>query len=189
MDSSVLTIIVAVVLLAIVVAVVVGVFIPKQRSKKLREQFGPEYDHMVNEAEGRYEAEAELEARRERVKAFEIHPLSLNECDRFAAEWQSTQAHFVDEPIEAVVQADQLVDEVMKARGYPVADFEQRAADVSVDHAEVVTNYRAAHDIALKNERGEADTEDLRQAMVHYRALFEDLLDVQEDITKHKEKV
>jgi hypothetical protein len=95
----------------------------------------------------------------------------------------------VDEPAEAVVEADQLVSNVLEDRGYPMADFEQRAADVSVDHANVVTNYRAAHDIALKNEQGEADTEDLRQAMVHYRALFEDLLEVQTDMTTHKEKV
>lgn len=182
MDVSVITTIVVVVVV-VVAAILAWLFISRQRSKKLREQFGPEYDHLVNEAE------AELEARQERVKSFEIHSLSPEQGNRYSEVWRSTQAHFVDNPVEAVVEADQLVNKVMEARGYPMADFEQRAADVSVDHPHVVTNYRAAHDIALKNEQGEASTEDLRQAMVHYRALFEDLLEVQEDMTTHKEKV
>jgi hypothetical protein len=188
MDVSTTTSIVIVVLV-VVGAVLAWIFAARQRSERLREQFGPEYDHIVKTAEDQRKAEEELEAREERVKSYQIHPLSPEQCERYSEAWRTTQAHFVDEPAEAVVEADQLVNNVMEDRGYPMADFEQRAADVSVDHANVVTNYRAAHDIALKNEQGEADTEDLRQAMVHYRALFEDLLEVQTDMTTHKEKV
>lgn len=186
MDIS--TIIIVVVVLVVVGAILAWLFIPRQRTKKLREQFGPEYDYVVNETEDQYEAETELVARQERVKSFDIHPLAPEACEHFSEAWQVTQAHFVDEPAEAVVEADQLVNEVMEARGYPMVDFEQRAADVSVDHPAVVRNYRAAHEIALENERGEASTEDLRQAMVYYHALFEDLLEVQES-NNHKETI
>ena len=186
MDIS--TVVTVVVALVVVGAILAWVFIPRQRTKKLREQFGPEYDYMVNETEDRNEAETKLVERQERVKSFDIRPLSPQAYDRFSQAWQVTQAHFVDEPSQAVDEADQLVREVMEARGYPMANFEQRAADVSVHHPAVVTNYRAARKIAQKNERGEADTEDLRQAMVHYRALFEDLLETQTN-NKHKETV
>ena len=187
MDLS--TIITVVVALVIVGAILAWSFIPRQRTKKLREQFGPEYDYLVNEAENQQEAETELVERQERVKSFDIHPLSPHACERFSEAWQVTQAHFVDKPAEAVEEADRLVSEVMQARGYPMANFEQRAADVSVDHPTVVTHYRAAHEIALENEQGEANTEDLRQAMVHYRALFEDLLEVRESNNNHKETI
>lgn len=175
--------------LVVVGAILVWIFMLKQRSKKLREQFGPEYDRLVHEAKDRAEAEAELEARQERVKTFSIHPLSPEEQARFSEAWRSTQAHFVDDPAEAVGEADQLVSQAMEARGYPMADFEQRAADISVSHPQVVANYRAAHDIAQENERGEASTEELRQAMVHYRALFEDLLEIGEGNLNYKETV
>ena len=187
--STMITVGIVVVVLVVFGAILAWYFSSRQRSQRLREQFGPEYDRILTEAEDQHKAEAELEAREERVKSYDIHPLTPEQHDRYAKAWRSTQAHFVDEPTEAVVDADQLVSKVMKDRGYPMADFEQRAADVSVDHANVVTHYRAAHDLATKNNRGDADTEDLRQAMVHYRALFEDLLEAPQDITMDKEKV
>ena len=125
----------------------------------------------------RGKAEAELARRAERVKALHIRPLEPAQRARFADAWRADQARFVDDPTQAVAEADRLVGELMQARGYPVGDFEQRAADVSVDHPHVVENYRTAHDIAVRQARGEADTEALRKAMVHYRALFDDLLD------------
>lgn len=155
----------------------------RQRSLKLREHFGPEYEHVVNEYGDKRRAEAELAAREERVKKLDIHPLTLEERDRFASAWQVAQARFVDEPSSAVDDADRLVNEVMAARGYPVGDFEQRAADISVDHPDVVTNYRGARGLAVANhngDNGKVSTEDLRQAMVHYRVLFEDLLEMPE---------
>src|SRR5206468_11604706 len=124
--------------------------------------------------------EAELAAREKRVRKLEIRGLEPGEQSRFAEAWQKTQARFVDEPSQAVRDADGLVKEVMQARGYPVGDFDQRAADVSVDHPNVVTHYRAAHDIVSRNNQGQATTEDLRQAMIHYRSLFEELLETTE---------
>jgi hypothetical protein len=150
----------------------------QRRTKTLRTTFGPEYEHAVRETGNRRRAEAELLARRERVEKLHIHPLSNHDRDRFHDAWQEVQASFVDDPAGAIGRADQLVAEVMQTRGYPVGDFEQRAADISVDHPRVVENYRAAHEIAQRNERGAADTEDSRKAMIHYRELFEDLLEV-----------
>jgi hypothetical protein len=129
-------------------------------------------------------AEAELAAREKRVRKLEIRPLRPAEHSRFAEAWQKTQARFVDEPSQAVRDADALVKEVMQARGYPVGDFEQRAADVSVDHPNVVLNYRGAHDIVARNNSGNATTEDLRQALVHYRSLFEELLEPTQTATR-----
>ncbi|HJZ50081.1 MAG TPA: hypothetical protein VKE41_23065 [Roseiflexaceae bacterium] len=177
MDTSV-GILLVIVLIA--VGVVAWVFIQRRRTEELRQRFGPEYDHTVSELGDQREAEAELEARKKRVERLDIQPLAAAERDRFVTAWHSTQAQFVDEPAAAIAEADRLVAEVMRARGYPVGDFEQRAADISVDHPNVLANYRAAHTIALANERGEANTEDLRQAMVHYRALFEELLETRE---------
>jgi len=149
----------------------------RQRSAALRERFGDEYDHTVAEFGDRRQAESELESRRKRVEDFDIRPLSARDQEHFVADWKGTQAHFVDDPSAAIREADQLVGELMQTRGYPVGDFEQRAADVSVNHPTVVTNYRAAHHISIENDRGAASTEDLRQAMVHYKALFEELLE------------
>jgi hypothetical protein len=178
MDTSVA------ILLAIILVIVVGAvawsLMQRRRTEDLRARFGPEYDRAVHELGDQRQAEAELEARQKRVERLDIQPLSTSERDRFAEAWRATQARFVDEPAAAITDADRLVAEVMRARGYPVGDFEQRAADISVDHPNVLANYRAAHRIALANERGEANTEDLRQAMVHYRALFEDLLETRE---------
>jgi len=146
-----------------------------KRTDRLQGKFGREYDTTVEE-KGRKDAEAELGKRQERVEAMPLQELTPEEAERFATLWTATQARFVDDPGGAMTDADRLVADVMRARGYPVGDFEQRAADVSVDHPQVVANYRAAHNIAARHSRAEATTEELRQAMVHYRALFTDLL-------------
>lgn len=151
-------------------------YMRRHRSETLQKEFGPEYQRAVDKFGDQTKAEAELAARRERVSKLELRNLTAEEQGRFSDTWKKTQARFVDEPSRAVSEADDLVKELMRARGYPVGDFEQRAADVSVDHASVVTNYRAAYDIASRNKSGKATTEDLRQAMVHYRSLFEELL-------------
>jgi len=174
-----LVVIVLAVLLVIAIGAAVWMYMQKRRTETLREDFGPEYDRAVHEHHDQSRAERELEARRERVEALHIHALPATERDRFAERWQAVQAQFVDDPNSAITEADHLVGEVMQARGYPVGDFEQRAADVSVNHPNVVENYRAAHDIAQRNRRGGGDTEELRQAMVHYRALFTDLLEIE----------
>jgi len=152
----------------------------KRRSTMLRERFGPEYDHTVRQEGDVKKAEAALAARAKRVEKLQIKPLSHEDADRFGLEWRRIQALFVDDPNRAVSEADRLVGEVMTTRGYPVGDFEQRVADISVDHPEAVMNYRAAREMALQHQRGEANTEDLRQAMVHYRALFNELLETDE---------
>ncbi len=150
----------------------------RRRTDRLQERFGPEYERTVDATGDKGRAEHELESRQERVDAFEIRALEPADRDRFRERWQVVQAHFVDDPASAVGEADDLIGEVMRARGYPVGDFEQRAADISVNHPQVVDHYRTAPRIALRERRGEADTESLRQAMVHYRALFSDLLDI-----------
>jgi hypothetical protein len=148
----------------------------KVRTKKLRSRFGPEYDRVVRERGSTLTAERELEHREKRVEKFHIRPLSSEEHDRFTDEWRVTQEKFVDDPRGAVAEADSLVHRAMKARGYPIAgEFEDRAADLSVDHPRVVEHYRAAHEIAARDSRNAASTEDLRLAMRHYRELFEDL--------------
>jgi cytochrome c551/c552 len=171
------TLIVLVVIVAAVIGIGAYLFIQRRRSEKLRRQFGPEYKRTVDKYGDQGKAEAELAAREKRVRKVEIRVLTAEEQSRFAEAWKRTQAHFVDEPSQAVGEADGLVKEVMQTRGYPVGDFEQRAADISVDHPHVVTDYRAARDIATRNNSGKATTEDLRQAMVHYRSLFEELLE------------
>jgi len=168
----------AIILAVIVVAALIGLalFMRRRRTTHLRSQFGPEYERAVEETGARGKAEAVLATRAKRVEGFEIHPLTTEDRSRFDGSWRQVQAEFVDDPRAAVGHADQLLGEVMQARGYPVTDFEQRSEDLSVDHPAVVQNYRAAHDIALRHARGEAGTEDLRQAMIHYRALFDDLV-------------
>lgn len=168
-------VIVAIVLIALVVGALV--LARQRRSQQLQEGFGPEYERTVSERGDRKEAEAELLERRKRHDRFEIRELDAAARDRYADRWRSAQRRFVDQPGPAVGEADALVMEVMRDRGYPVADeFEQRAADVSVDHPEVVEHYRAAHEISGRATTGEASTEDLRQAMVHFRGLFVELL-------------
>jgi len=152
----------------------------KKQSERLQQRFGPEYDRTVGELGGRTKAESELKAREQRVEHLIITPLAPAEAARFSQAWNALQGRFVDNPKGVVVQADQLVRELMLKRGYPMGDFERRAADISVDHPAVVENYRSAQVIAARDERGEADTEELRKAVVHYRVLFDDMLEVQE---------
>jgi hypothetical protein len=168
------------VVVAIVVVLVIAVgamALRRQRTARLREGFGPEYDRVVAQHGDQRAAEADLQERRERRRGFDIRPLEPSVRTRYAERWTATQRRFVDAPASAVGEADGLVTEVMRRRGYPVDDFEQRAADVSVDHPETVEHYRAAHAISVASAGQRADTEDLRQAMVHFRALFDDLLD------------
>jgi hypothetical protein len=174
MDPKVMWMVVAVL---VVVAVAGWMVWQKRRTEGLKTRFGKEYDRTVQQAGDVRRAEAALEERAKRVERLNIRPLTGDAADRFAATWQRVQAQFVDDPGGAITQADRLVGEVMTARGYPVGDFDRRVEDVSVDHPDVVMNYRAARDIADHHSRGEASTEDLRQAMVHYRSLFRDLLE------------
>jgi hypothetical protein len=167
---------VVVAVVVLVVAIAALALLRARRSERLRRGFGSEYEREVERRGGRREAEAELMQRTKRLEALDIRPLSPEERVRFQRSWRDTQSRFVDEPVEAVADAERSVVEVMHRRGYPMDDFEQRAADVSVDHPHVVENYRAAHAISVRAVAGEASTEHLRQAMVHYRALFQDLL-------------
>jgi hypothetical protein len=172
-----------IVVIIVIALVAAGLYFMRQRqSQQLQEGFGPEYERTLEERGGdRREAEAELRERKERRQEFEVRELEPAARDRYAERWRTAQRRFVDEPAPAVGEADALVIEVMRDRGYPVADeFDQRAADVSVDHPEVVEHYRAAHDISGRATAGEASTEDLRQAMVHFRALFVELLGTDE---------
>jgi len=175
MDAGLLVAILIVLALLVVLALFAS---RRRRSRKLREQFGPEYDRTVAEAGDRKEAESRLQERTARRQRLDVVPLDPADRDRYVEAWRQTQARFVDEPAEATREADRLITAVMRQRGYPIDDFEQRAADISVDHPQVVDDYRAAQAIASANERSEASTEDLRQALVHYRSLFEELLEV-----------
>lgn len=163
----------AIVVIAVIAWIVMSA--RRRRTEALRSQFGPEYDRTVAQA-GRRDAESELEMRRQRRDRLDIRPLSAASRARYADTWTSVQARFVDDPTGAVTDADRLVTQVMAERGYPIEDFEQRSADVSVDHPRVVESYTAAHAISMANTHGKATTEDLREAMVHYRSLFEELL-------------
>ncbi|GGB93636.1 hypothetical protein GCM10011494_10070 [Novosphingobium endophyticum] len=163
------------IVLAVIVAVGV-VYMRKRRADSLKARFGGEYERTVKDAGSSHRAETILHEREKRVESFDIRPLSPESRRRYIEEWRKVQTRFVDSPADAVTRADVLLGQVMEDRGYPVADFEQRSADLSVDHGDVVQNYRAGHTIAERHARGEADTEDLRQAMIHYRALFDDLV-------------
>ena len=159
-----------------VVAVIVWLALNNRRTTALRDQFGPEYDRTVHQTDSRREAEADLSARRERWEQLNIRPLTTAARERYSSQWQQVQSLFVDQPAASLEQADELVLQVMSERGYPMDDFEQRAADISVDHAEVVEHYRAGHAISAGAASSDATTEDMRQGLVHYRALFEELL-------------
>jgi hypothetical protein len=169
--------IVIVVVAAVVVLGVALVALRSRRTSDLRERFGPEYDRVAADAPSRREAESELRDREKRRDELEIRPLEPSDRDRYRTRWQDVQARFVDDPAGAVGDADALIQEVMRARGYPVDDFETRSADLSVDHPDVVERYRAAHGIAVAHERGKAGTDELRHAVRHYRALFDSLLE------------
>jgi hypothetical protein len=173
------TLIFAVVLIVAVGAIVAWVVMQRQRSQRLRHRFGPEYTRAVDELGGRTKAEAELARREERVARLNITALAPTDATRFSQAWNALQSRFIDNPKGVVAEADHLVRELMVKRGYPMGDFERRAADISVDHPSVVTTYRAAQAIAVRDERGEADTEELRKAVIHYRTLFDELLEVE----------
>lgn len=167
----------AIVVVVLIVLAVIIVSVKRSRSARLRRKFGEaEYDRTVAIRGDKSKAEELLEARTERVQSFHLRELSVADRARFQEAWASVQARFVDGPVGAVTEADQLVGDLMATRGYPVGDFETRAADISVDHPLVVQNYRAGHDIALRHLKGQASTEDLRRAMIHYRTLFDDLV-------------
>ena len=174
MDTGLVIAIIVVVVLLALLAFFAG---RQRRSRQLKDTFGPEYERTVSQAGDRRAAEAELLERAERRQKLDIIPLEPEARTRYIEAWRNTQARFVDEPAEATREADRLITSVMRDRGYPVDDFDQRAADISVDHPQVVDDYRAAHAIAAANDRSEASTEDLRQALVHYRSLFEELLE------------
>lgn len=172
------------IILAAVVAlglVAIGAwFYRRKQSHNLQERFGPEYGRTVSELGGRTKGESELKAREKRVERLDILPLAPPEAARFTEAWRALQSRFIDNPKGVVVEAEQLVRELMEKRGYPMGDFERRAGDISVDHPDVVANYRSAQAIAVRDQRGSADTEELRKAVVHYRALFDELLEVRE---------
>jgi len=168
-------------IIVLVALVAIGAFVyiqRRNRSQRLKQHYGSEYAHTVDRLGNQSKAEADLLAREKRVERLNILPLSAADAARFTQEWTTLQGRFVDNPKGVVIEADRLVGEVMAKRNYPVGDFESRAADISVDHPTVVANYRAARAIAVQDKAGSASTEDLRKAVVHYRALFADLLEV-----------
>jgi hypothetical protein len=178
MDPKLIALAVVVVLI-IVVGVAFYMRKRKHTTAELRDRFGPEYDRAVKQHGSERKAEAKLTDRETRVESLKIRELDLTERERYLAQWKAVQSRFVDYPKGAVTEADELVCSLMQTRGYPVTDFEQRAADISVDHPRVVENYRSAHAVALQLGKGEASTEDLRTAMIHYRSLFDELVQVQ----------
>jgi hypothetical protein len=170
-------IIIVVVLVLVIMGAILGpIFARRQRSKRFSNQFGSEYDRTVQTMGNEKKAQTELDERRKHVETLNIRPLSDGERQRYLAEWTAVQAKFVDQPGQATVEADRLIMEVMQMRAYPVSDFEQRAADVSVNYPALVSNYRAAREIATKNAAHQANTEELRQAVIYYRSLFDELL-------------
>jgi hypothetical protein len=170
-----------IVLVVLAIAAAAWLVVRRQRTERLRERFGPEYDRAVEASDDQGAAEKELRQREQRRERIQVVPLVPAVRERYLETWHRTQALFVDSPTEATRRADGLVAEVMRERGYPVEDFEQRAADLSVDYPRLVQDYRAARAIADRNDRSEAGTEDLRQALVHYRSLFEELLEAGEN--------
>ena len=180
-------IIIAVVLVLVIVGAILGaIFARRKRSERLHDHFGTEYDHTVQALGDEKKAQTELDERQKHVKALDIRPLSVSERERYLTDWTAVQSKFVDEPGQAIVDADRLIMEVMQMRAYPVSDFEQRAADISVSYPALVINYRAARVIAIKNEQHQADTEELRQAMIYYRSLFQELLAAEAVVVEEK---
>ncbi len=175
------TVIAVILLIAFVIAVAAWVIVQRQRSQRLRRRFGPEYDLTVSEFRNQGKAEAELLKREQRVARLKIVPLTPADAARFSQAWSALQGRFIDSPKGVVVEADHLVRDLMAKRGYPMGDFERMAADISVDHPRVVSTYRSAQAIAARDARGEADTEELRKAVIYYRTLFDELLGVAPD--------
>ena len=180
-------IVIGVFVAVVVLGIVIGA-LGTRRSRSLQDRFGPEYDRTVDKTGGRREAEHELREREKRYEELELRPLSQAAREHYLQQWQATQSRFVDDPAGAVAEADDLVQQVMRDRGYPVDDFEQRAADISVEHPDLVEKYRTANGIARASERGEASTDDLRHSVRHYRALFVELLEV-DDEADHADQV
>jgi len=174
------TLIILAVLVVAAISIIGAMLYRQRQSDRLKRRFGPEYGRAVSHLGSRAKAESELKAREARVERLRIVPLPAAEAARFNQAWMTLQGRFVDNPKGVLTEADQLVRELMLKRGYPMGDFERRAADISVDHPAVVEHYRAAQAIALRDQRGEADTEALRRGVVHYRALFQELLEVNE---------
>jgi hypothetical protein len=166
-----------VIAVALVVVALAWLVTSRRRSTRLQERFGPEYNRVTSTSESKREAEAELTRREERREKIDVRPLPEESRARYAEEWKVVQAEFVDEPSRAVARADSLLQRIMGDRGYPVEKFDQRVADLSVDHPKVVENYREGHRLATKGDGNGSDTEDLRQAMRHYQALFEELVE------------
>ena len=165
----------------------------KSRTEALRENYGREYDHAVHEAGSRRKAERELLERKREVEQFDIRPLNAAERDRYRSDWRRVEQHFLERPTTAVVEADELVADIMRVQGYPMGDFEKHAAHLSVKHPRVVEHYRAGHGV-ITGTPGSASTEDLRQSMLHYRALFDELIgdtagDVARDMPRQNEVV
>ena len=167
---------VAIVVVAVVVVVAAWIVLRRRKTAALRARFGPEYDHVLHSARTPAEAERELLNRQSRVEKFAIRPLSPEDGDRLSTAWRNVQAKFVDDPKNAAIEADRLITDVMRSRGYPVDDPNRVIDDLSVDHAHVINHYRAGREIVVPHEQGQASTEDLRQAMVHFRALFDELV-------------
>jgi hypothetical protein len=175
MASTTLMIVIGVILVALV-GIAAFLLLRKRNTTRLRTRFGPEYARALKDSGGRKQGEAGLQQREKRVAAFELRPLAPSDRERYVASWRKVQAQFVDDPKGSVTSADQLLGDVMSTRGYSASEFEQRSADISVNHPLLVENYRAAHEIALRHASGQATTEDLRQAMIHYRTLFDELV-------------
>jgi hypothetical protein len=175
MDTHTLLVAFIAFILGVVLGGVALYAIQQERTKRLRQKFGPEYTRTVEETGNRLQAEHALEQRQIRVKRLQIRPLSPAERARFVDGWREIQVRFVDDPRAALSEADRLVGEVMTAEGYPLLDFDQRSADLSVEHPLVTENYRQGHSIAVRDKQGHATTEDLRKAMIHYRTLFDEL--------------
>ena len=177
MDITNPTVIIIGVLALLVVVGLIGMAMSRQRrSKQLQDQFGPEYERTLKKMGDKREAESDLEERLAHVNTLNIRPLEAEEVNRYALQWQDVQREFVDEPLLSLQKADRLIREVMKARGYPVEDFEQRVADISVHYPELVSDYRGMHRIAIKESSETPGTEEIRKAMIHGRALFENLI-------------
>jgi hypothetical protein len=181
-ERTLIVVIVLAVVILIAIAATVVRSARKRRSARLRSRFGPEYDRVVLEQGDAARAEAALEERERRSRTIIVRPLSAAEHERFVEAWRALQSQFVDDPGRAVTEADRLVEDLMSQRGYPVGNFELQAADVSVDHPVVVQSYRSAHEIAQRHRKGSAGTEDLREAMVHYRRLYDELLGPQSKV-------
>lgn len=178
MSSANYAVIFVILLIAMVIAVIAWTVVQRRRSRRLKRRFGSEYELTVSEFHNRGNAEAELLKREKRVAGLQIVPLTPADAVRFSQAWSALQSRFIDSPRGVVVEADHLVRELMAKRGYPMGEFESMAADISVDHPSVVSTYRAAQAIASRDARGEADTEELRKAVIHYRTLFDELLGI-----------